>query len=484
LGYSRLQRLHDVVRPLLESGTVVVMGYSGWDSYDVVPLIESAGRLGHLLWHDFSRGPELVVGPPSVFDALVEARPEHRPADLLLAEQGARFPGRTWRLAGPTRELFDLLWPAEPHASAAAAAAAICEDVGDELLSAEASLRRLRTLLHDEGYRLDADTARLSVWAMRTMDFVEEGEDQPETEVGRSYRPAPIGIDFERLAKEAWAEERFVDAAAVFLNVVRAQETEGTFDMAYNTAVFGILDDLFEQAFHVGRQRQAWRIARLFQREGRRRRSLPAEVHGIFLEAIVNHRWAEQAASGNSRLRHRATDYAGRARALLDLVVTYALRLPRLDMLVAALRLRRWLEEDGSQGAELEAAMRVWSSRLPPSDERLFAAFDLLQWCAGRGELNGVNDSLAEIDAVTAAAPDLPSTPAVLAFSRWYRSLIDGSNLPEALADLDAAILQAPPPLANELRSARSRLVERPIQEGEQMKMRSMAAREGWAISE
>ncbi|HKP77368.1 MAG TPA: SIR2 family protein [Longimicrobiaceae bacterium] len=384
LGYERLRPLVGRLQELLRERSLVVAGYSGWDSYDVVPLLEAVFPGGDALyWHSWHPGGPLSVGPPRTFDSLTDLGPGHTAAGVLLSDLATASPGRVWEVAGPTPPFFRHLWPedAAGEAHAALAQAAPTPEVN--------GLAALREVLFTPGFRLSRESAEALVGKL-AYPYNSDDYKEPRSDAGQAVQPPPD----ERPEADPWEERvvalldagRAIAAADAFTDRIEESEAAAEEDnpLIYADVLIYGLSSAFWVALHNFRNRDAWRIARRIVREGRRRGALWAMVLGEYLEANVWTEWAT-ARRGSPSVRHSREEYRVRAAARLDRAMRYALRIPRLDIFVDASRLRASIEPDPGQRARLERAVLAWAERLPPCEERLLAFFDNVRWTAGRG---------------------------------------------------------------------------------------------------
>jgi hypothetical protein len=385
LGYERLRLLVERVGELLEHRALVVCGYSGWDSYDVVPLLESGFRRGGpLLWHTWRPTGKVSVKPPRVFDTLTELHPGDTPAGVFLSDCESSFPGSVWEITGPTSDFFNLLWPAE---AAAEARDAFARKTACATPDASAALREE---LSAPEMALDRDAAEA---LLGRLAFPYNSDDYKQPRLGGAAETIS-----EIPAEEAWEPDpwqahviellddgRSLAAADAFAGQIAELERSGNEEnpLTYADALIDGLTSACWVALHRFRNYDAWRISRRILREGRQRGLLWAMVLGEYLEANVWIEWAT-ARRGSRTLRHPHEHYRVRAAERLDRAMRYALRIPRLDIFVDACRLRAVVEPDPALRARFEKAVLVWAERLPPCEERLLAYFDLVRWAAGR----------------------------------------------------------------------------------------------------
>lgn len=390
-GFGGAQTTRTSLLSILSTRSVIVSGYSAWDSFDIVPLLEEAGRAHPLVWHDWCPDDRFLLRPAVPVDPLLDRSRRSPPHRLLLGELARRHPGRVFSANASTPRFFEWLAGSPPPSW-----------FGRELPVSlfqrpKSGIEVLREILLSDGYAMDADAARTVVESL-------EGAygsmwDEPWERAGRegsghgaeSVVVAGDGVDgpYGDDDPPPWQLEvhalldsgRIRRGAEVFLAQLDLHGPSGG-GLLFDEVALELLSDLFYKALHEQRDLEAWRIARRLRREADRRASLWAQVYARYLEALIQHRWSLGAATSRRRLRHPPIVYVSRTAELLDFVIRFAPRVPHLRMMVDALRFRRQVEADPKQRRRFERALVRWALLLPACEEKELALMDAVRFAS------------------------------------------------------------------------------------------------------
>jgi hypothetical protein len=439
LGFERLGGLVGHLSTLLGGRALVVCGYSGWDSFDVVPLLESVLRSTPLFWHTWSPDGPGALAHPRALDPLTDESTRRTPAEIFLSQAHTCSPGVVWEARGSTPWFFGTLWPQDLAAEAARALAGRADD-GRRRPDA---LKALRKALSRRAFRLDPVAADALIGQLETPYNVDDfrqpmelgtGEDgEAEGSVGESN-------EWDAVVARDWHAGRYLDVAAGFERRVAELEdaTEDPARLAYADALLLALSSAFWAALKKRALGDARAIQRKVRSHSRRRGVLWGLVLADYMEANL---LFPSAAPGGSRRGRGGRDTRDAARRLLDRVIRYALRIPRLDIFVDGLRLRRHLETDAAEQLRLERAMLLWADRLPPCSERLLAVFDCLLHHVKRGTPRRPDGLLQRLE--TLFQSGLAVEPAMVAATRAFAALYTPG--PEPLARALDELRDLPP---------------------------------------
>jgi hypothetical protein len=421
IGYGRSDPLVTRVHGLLEERTAVVCGYSGWDSFDVMPLLETTARKGSLIWHRWRPGRGGRISRPAVFDPLLDLRPVHTPVDVFLAEAASTQPGQVHAATGATDWFFRTLWPPGLVRHAHRAVRPVGHTAGPD-----EALRKLRECLAEEGFRLGRESAEALLGQLafpyNSDDYKEAPEPYPLSEnAAKRDDGAPPDAFTDRVVRLMERHE-FVSTAEAFeryIATIEACETD-VHPLTYGDALILGVSLPFWNALKLGQRRQASRIVSKVRRIARRRGLLWALVLADYMGANVA---VDRAAAALRQGHHGAVPKLNAdAVVLLDRAMRYALRIPRLDIFVDALRLRVGIEQDPAARMRLERGLVTWADRLPPCEERALAYADCLRHHVARGDPRRPTALLRRLYRVLASRP-LKSAAAFRASARCTAAL-------------------------------------------------------------
>ncbi len=208
-----------------------------------------------------------------------------------------------------------------------------------------------------------------------------QGVDVAQAGLGLRSRPSGPPPRMQRETQVLAALERgdVGFAADCFLGEIRRHELSTDPDdlQQYADTATGILADLFWIAIRLGRRSQAGAMIRQLLHEARRRGGLWAYVEAMYLQANLLHDHALSDRIG----RGEKEPLRQKARALLREATRYAIRIPRPDFVVDAIRLSVYLEPDGDERRRLLNGLEVWGGRVAPGEKSFWRS---LIWCGIR----------------------------------------------------------------------------------------------------
>jgi hypothetical protein len=461
LGYERLGPAREELLRMIGDRTLMVCGYSGSDSFDVMPLLEDADRHAALVWYEWGRGPLRQVDPVRI-DALTTRRKTVSMSDVFLGHMPA---GRSspLHIRGTATAFLQLV--SEPGRRRPARDGADFENVRHSEdrppRSAGEVLDRLRERLFSGELRLRPTEARAVVRRLR----LSQGIDIDDIDAGLAGRhPAavqPMRQEASVLAALDSGDIRW--ATSQFLDEIRRAEEPGDLTLQAET-VTSILAEMFWFAIRNGQHSTAETLVNRLRREAEHRGVLWAYPEALYLEASLLH---ERALRGGSTRRGDAPTCLRLAKTFLEKAIRYAMRIPRVDIVTDSIRLLLYIERNPAERNRLLLALRVWSLRLKDGEEKLLAFFDLIRHHAKAGSAPP-KKIFRELQLTVRRCPHLTSGRGYLATARCYMALAARSpgTLKRALSELDAVVARLHPklrePFAREAKDFKAHLLALP----------------------
>jgi hypothetical protein len=408
LGYERLGSTRRVLLDLLDGETLIVCGYSGWDSFDVMPLLESLPSATRILWLDWhARGP-LRQPPASTSDHLIAWNPRLTPVDAfvaLRAEHGAS--PATIRLRGPSHQLLDAVW-ASRHERAFMDTARLRISQPSSTRSNLSPLRKALRLIDP----LAPAEATLIVEALgRAYGNERVADEQLED------RPEPKALGGQVALRRALDVGDIKSATRRFVQEIERSESDEDLQPQAENLVW-ILEKMFWHALQLRQHAVAAQVLRRLDREASRRRVLWAQVLVIYLRGNLLHSSALRAKARGAEMNLRE-----QSRVQLWRALEYAIRIPRLDIAIDAARLLLYVERDRSQQTRLETAISCWLNVIPPGENHFLALFDLLRRHVIAGRRPAPQALLERMLRHQDAVKDVVMAPGYLAIAQAYVSL-------------------------------------------------------------
>lgn len=432
LGYNSYPDLTKILRQVSNRKHLVVCGYSGWDSFDVMPLIEENLKNVTIYWHVWNSKPEPLVSIADKFDVLKDVQTNHTPADVFLASYKPEFEPSAFKIHSNTASFFQLIFPTQLIAESTTTSSAVEKELAELLLDraeVQAEIRDIFDSIDTIGAEeIEIIMSRIAN-AYNTDDYLGQAERFAEEQAGKS--------DFQNTEEstDTWTQKvlvlmdegRYIEAADEFEAVVTQNEADHANSPPHVHAdnLLFILDSCFWGALKQNQVRNAWRIARRIRRIAKKHRSIWGIIHADYLEANIYHHWASQPVSKTNRLRRDPLFYQIQAQRLLNQVVRYRLMIPRLDMVVDALRLLRYMETDSQIQLSYEFKIDKWAGLLPDCEEKLLALFDLVRWNSERREKIAVENKLKELEKVVGSLPKLPAATLYLACAECHLAYLN-----------------------------------------------------------
>jgi hypothetical protein len=425
LGYSRRPSLRDVLLRTLSRDSLIVCGYSAWDSFDVVPLLERVAGRTRMTWFEWAPKGRLRTGrslPKAHAVELWDASAS--PAEMFLTQRAAL--GHVTRVTGTGAAFLSTVWrPADEHRfMRRIPRVAVRPRVGEP-----SAAKRLAMTLSTRVDRLTAQEARLVVGALASAYGNERAADQrlPKT-------PAPSMKGERRLRKDL-DRGRIGVAADRFMQVV--DESEDPEDpQPFAETVVWILEKMFWHALNLNQQETAAVVLKRLDHEARRRRVLWAQVLTMYLMGNLLHHRAHRATTKREgrRLRREC------ATVLWD-ALGFALKLPRIDIAADAARLLLYVELDPTKCALLEAALMKWLRSVRAGETHLLVLFDLLRRHVKRGEPVPPVQLITRIQHLRRATARVPNAAGYIAIAEAYTSVYGTEfEFGKSLRRLDAVI--------------------------------------------
>lgn len=446
LGYERLGPARDELLRMIGDRTLIVCGYSGSDSFDVMPLLEDADRHAALVWYEWARGPLRQVEAVQT-DALTTRRTTASMSELFLASIGETRV-RPVHIRGSATAFLRLATESTPAGSDPAAIRR--SDAGIPQSAGEV-LDKLRERLFSGDLRLRPTEARAVVRRLR----LSQGLDIDDIYVGLkgSHSAAVRPMRQQADVVAALDDGRVRWATAQFLaEIERAEEPDDR--VAQAETVTSILAEMFWFAIRNGQFRTAEFLVNRLTTEAQRRGVLWAYPEALYLRGNLLHElW----------LRGGAPFRFSQAKLVLERAIRYAMRVPRVDIVIDALRLLLYIERDPVEWRRLLLALRVWSQRVEDSEEKLLALFDLVRHHVTLG-LRPPKQVFGELSRTVRRCPHLTSGRGYLATANCYLALATSSSavLRRALRNLDRVVDRLHPklraPFAREAEEFRAHL--------------------------
>lgn len=436
LGYERLGPVRDELLRMIGDRTLIVCGYSGSDSFDVMPLLEDAGRRAPLVWYEWARGPLRQVDPVRI-DALTTRRTTASMSDLFLAHvSGGR--GTPVQIRGNAAAFLRLVTGSSPR-RADPAGSTRRSDAGIPRSAGEV-LDQLRARLFSGELRLRPAEARTVVRRLR----LSQGVDIDDIHLGLKGRRAaavpPMHQEADVLAALDAGDIRW--ATTQFLAEIRRAEDPGD-RVAQAETVTSILAEMFWFAIRNGQSRTAGFLVDKLTREAERRGVLWAYPEALYLRGNLLHELGLRGGTDRG-----APTYLTLAKTVLEQAIRYAMRVPRVDIATDAIRLLLYIERDPSERQRLLLALRIWSQRLEDGEEKLLALFDLVRHHVTAG-LRPPKAAFRELHRTAGRCPHLTSGRGYLATASCYLALATPSSvaLRKALRNLDRVVARLHPKL-------------------------------------
>jgi hypothetical protein len=430
LGYQLLGRVREELAGIIGHRALVVCGYSGWDSFDVMPLLEDSPRRGRLLWYEWGRGPLRQINS-SFIDPLTSRRTRMSVGDVFLGRKNAgQIPPIHFR--GNSTAFLDLVWHRRDlevnRADSTSAALGLSDDIQWDLRDV---LSMMRKRLFSRDLRLRPSHARAVVRRLR----MSQGMDIDDIDVGlkRSRLPPPPPMHQQERVLAALDNGQIRWATARFLDEIRRSEDPDDRQGQAET-VTSIIVEMFWFAIRNGQHRTAEMLINRLTREAGYRGVLWAYPEVLYLRANLLHGYS--LSGGNARWGDALT-CRGLAKGLLEDAIRYALRIPRLDIVTDAIRLLLYLEPKPSERTRLLSALHIWSTRIEDGEERLLALFDLVRQRVKAGE-PAPRQVFADLRLTVGRCPHLSSGRGYLATARCYMALSARTSRPlrDAVAHL------------------------------------------------
>lgn len=376
-GYERSRTLRRWLTSTLNDADLFVTGYSGWDSFDVMPLLEDRAADAHIIWHDWSAADTLTV--TTVISA-GNALPRSPLEDFLRRRAGHGRP--TTLVTGPTAAAFGAVLPEETLQAASTA-----------MLNADASragasgLDQLQAILAARSHQLAPPLARAVVAGILSSHGAEDTAVPPRQRAAIAEL-APQAADIPDTPEDAERRAQFIElvesgqavAAHKALSTLLGGVDPGG-DLSGSELALTIAEDMFWAAFHRGTLREADRMAATLTRTALARRSL----WGLSRAATAHGHLALRR-SHNPRITP-ATAAEQRAASLRQLTrgAELALRLDRIDAYLGTLRLIAWLAPPTKQ-EPARAELAAWLPLTPPGIEKATTLYDLACWTCEAGD--------------------------------------------------------------------------------------------------
>jgi hypothetical protein len=437
LGYERLGPARDELLRMIGDRTLIVCGYSGSDSFDVMPLLEDADRHAALVWYEWARGPLRQVEPVAI-DALTTRRTTASMSDLFLAPVGEAR-ARPVHIRGNAAAFLRLATQSSPARTDPAdirrSDAATPQSPGEVL-------DKLRARLFSRDLRLRPTDARAVIRRLR----LSQGVDIDDIYLGLKGRQ-PVAVPPMRQEADVLAaldDGRIRWATVQFLAEIK--RTEDPDDrVAHAETVTSILAEMFWFAIRNGQFRTAEFLVNKLMSEAQRRGVLWAYPEALYLRGNLLHElWLR----GDSTLDAGTTSRLSQAKLVLERAIRYAMRVPRVAIVIDALRLLLYIERNPSERRRLLLALRIWSQRVEDGEEKLLALFDLIRHYVTVGS-RPTKQVFRELNRTVRRCPHLTSGRAYLATAKCYLALATSSPaaLCRALRNLDRVVARLHPKL-------------------------------------
>jgi hypothetical protein len=452
LGYERLGPSRDELLRMLGDRTLMVCGYSGSDSFDVMPLLEDADRHAALVWYEWNRGPLRQVEPIRI-DALTTRHTTASMSDVFLAHLG-HGRARPVLIRGNAAAFLRLVNgsrppPADPEGFRRSGSG-VPRSAGEVL-------DQLRARLFSGDLRLRPTEARTVVRRLRLSQGVDIDDIYLDLKGRQPAAVRPMRQQAEVLSALDNAHIR--RAVAQFLAEIRRAEDPDD-RVAQAETVTSILAEMFWFAIRNGQYRTAESLVNRLTREAERRGVLWAYSEALYLRGNLLH---ELGLLSSSTLDGGAQFRLSQAKLVLERAIRYAMRVPRVDIVVDAIRLLLYIERNPAERRRLLSALRVWSERVEDGEEKLLALFDLVRRHCTAG-LRPPKQVVRELSRTVHRCPHLTSGRGYLATANCYLALATSSSaaLRKALRKLDQVVARLDPklrgPFAREAEEFRARL--------------------------
>jgi len=376
-GYERSGTLRRWLTSILKDADLFVTGYSGWDSFDVMPLLEECAADAHIVWHDWTSADTLTIGTGTVAgDALPLS-----PLEDFMARR-ARHVRPTTLLQGPTAAAFGAVLPKEMLQAASTA-----------MLRADASrtepsgMDQLQAILAAPTHQLPPPVARAIVAGILSSHGAED------TGIPAGQRAAiselvPEPTDTPDTSEDAEGRARLVElidsgqavAAHQALSTLLGGVDPGG-DLSGSELALTVAEDMFWAAFHRGSLREADRMAAILTRTALGRRSL----WGLSRAANARGHIALRRSHNPRTTPARVDDLRAASVRHLTRSAELALRLDRLDAYLGTFRLIAWLAKPSERPSAL-AELTAWLPLAPVGIETATTLYDLACWACEAGE--------------------------------------------------------------------------------------------------
>lgn len=438
LGYGRVAAVRRALLQLLGARTLIVCGYSGWDSFDVMPLLESVPSSTRIIWLEWRAAGGLVVCERvRVEDPLTAWRRRASPVDLFIAHRSWIGAAKTThRIRAASAGFLDVVWEHRGKRTSSRGGPSISSPKAEENLKIfQKGLRLIEPL--------SADEARLIVESLSAAYGNEAVADRQLEGV-----PDPPPLRGQARLRRALEEGDIHLATRRFVEEIERQELDGDLQ-TYSENLVWILEKMFWHALQLGQHAQAQRLVRQLQREAARRRVLWALVLGTYLDGNLLHSRAARTPDPSRRRRLLAV-----CRQRLWQAVRYSVRVPRLDIAVDAARLLLYVEADSRQQRRLELVIERWLPSVQAGENHFLALFDLLRRHVMAGRRGAPRGLLQRMTRMHSSGVNIVMAADYIAIARCYVALYrPGPAFRHALAALQDAIAESDPRFRDELRT-------------------------------
>lgn len=386
-GYNREVHVAEALRSHLNGRDLIVAGYSAWDSYDVVHLLEEASPKS-VRWHVYAEDKKPVITLIQSGKPWWQVTKDDTPADLVLRKLASQKNADIQEIRSSTSLFFQKLLPIEIYEHASQLHGLTSERALEMKYSAEQSLEKVRDLLFDDECRLHVDESRAIVekmisaygggWEPQREDQITDKLDAAiddydglilSAELNERIKQKRTGEDeFESRSHELALKGDYVQLGKHFLERINRLHPERT-PLFAEVALWAV-HHAYEQAEHAEKYQQAWSLSRLFRKTAIQRRSLWGEVYASYLEAKAHFGWSLSKAVLAGKRKRSASWHRNRCYQLLESVEIFAFRIPRIDLMLEAALLRLKTAPDDSSKATQRAFLAHWLDHVQDDDLR------------------------------------------------------------------------------------------------------------------
>lgn len=372
LAYERAPALRRQIDTWLGDRDLLILGYSGSDTYDVVPLLVGAAAARRVVVQRWSPKPGVTFRAPRRVDLLVSTDLTVEPLDVFAADLAARHP-KVVVAEGGVGALMDACLPSlsavvpaagpeDPSASA---------QVNEHLFRGTLARPELR-LAHGAGTLL-ADSLRevyLQEGPLATRGVEPPWLARMPNDLAVKLRTA--GVDRHRPV----VNERTSDLVDLGTRLLKSHRLgRPRLDLYAGREVVADLEFVLWRTVDE-QPGQAFKVLALLRAACREARLLDELVRADFLEASI-------LLAKVSRPRNaRSGSYLARALPLLNTAAQRAARIPRVDLVVECERLRGVYDRDARD--RVCHVLATWGPRQAPGAGRQLAALDRLWWTVDR----------------------------------------------------------------------------------------------------